>query len=100
MGHCERLMMILQPPQPTADTEFISVHSRSLIPQDSEVDQALLALAQTCRAVSEPSLNRLWQRLGFLQLIIRCVAPAINSDTMGVRRLCKLALADEHDKCQ
>ena len=35
--------------------------------------RALAALAQTCRILSEPSLNRLWRKLDSLTPLLRCL---------------------------
>ena len=45
---------------------------------------ALVALALTCRALSEPSLNRLWQQLDSLQPLIRCFTGGVDWRTVGV----------------
>ena len=39
---------------------------------DPEGRRALAALAQTCRALSEPCLNQLWRRLKSLRPLLRC----------------------------
>ena len=47
---------------------------------DPEEALALSALAQTCRAFSEPSLDRLWRKLYSLKPLIRCYAGADDVD--------------------
>lgn len=55
--------------------------------EDLKVTQrALVALAQTCRALSEPSLDRLWQRLESLDPLIRSFAPAADEERAMVSR--------------
>ena len=43
---------------------------------DPTARQALASLAQTCRAFSEPALDRLWEKLHSLEPLIRCYAGA------------------------
>lgn len=52
-----------------------------------ESQRALAALAQTCRALSEPSLDRLWRRLHSLAPLIRSVTPAADLDRAKVSPL-------------
>ena len=49
--------------------------------------QAFLALAQTCRALSGPSLDRLWQSLGSLRPLIRCFAGVVDTERIVVSAL-------------
>lgn len=42
--------------------------------------KAFYALAQTCRALSEPSLDRLWWRLDSLVPLMRCFAQVVDED--------------------
>ena len=45
-----------------------------------EPRRTLLALAQTCRAFSEPSLSRLWSRLNTLKPLIQCCSLVSNEE--------------------
>lgn len=47
--------------------------------------QALIALALTCRALTEPSLDHLWRKLISLKPLIRCFAPVWNEDRKDAR---------------
>ena len=44
----------------------------------------LAALAQTCRAFSEPSLDRLWRHLDSLLPLIRCFADVVDEARVKV----------------
>lgn len=45
----------------------------------------LFSLARTCRALSEPSLDRLWSKLDSLEPLIRCYAAVLDNETAKVR---------------
>ena len=47
---------------------------------DDEARQTLVTLAQTCHALSEPSLNHLWRKLRSLQPLIRSFTLTWNED--------------------
>lgn len=51
-----------------------------------ESQQALAALGQTCRALLEPSLDRLWQRLDSLEPLIRSFSPVYDWERACVSR--------------
>ena len=52
--------------------------------QFRESRSVLVSLAQTCRAFSEPSLDRLWSKLDSLEPLIRCFATVLNEERAKV----------------
>lgn len=70
-------------PEGMPDCGLFSSPSQAL--EDLRVSQrALAALARTCRALSEPSLDRLWYRLHTLIPIFLCFTPAVEMDRARV----------------
>jgi len=55
---------------------FYSILDSFLPEVDSMDSRTLAALAQTCRAFSEPSLDHLWRKLHSLNPLIRCYTGA------------------------
>ena len=45
-----------------------------------ETRLAFLALAQSCRALSEPALNYLWRKICSLKPLIRCFVTVLNEE--------------------
>lgn len=50
-----------------------------------EERQTLAALAQTCRAFSEPSLDRLWRKTNSLKPLIRCYTTVDDVENMVIQ---------------
>lgn len=48
--------------------------------------RALVALAQTCHALSDPALDCLWRKLYSLEPLVRCYAAAQNENSENARR--------------
>lgn len=55
-----------------------------LITHCREERRTLAALARTCRAFSEPSLNRLWRRLNSLLPLARCFSNVVDEARVKV----------------
>ena len=55
-------------------------------PPSKDERQVLVVLARTCRAFSEPSLNRLWRRLNSLLPLIRSFAAVVDYERVMVVR--------------
>ena len=66
-----------------------------------EAQRTLVALAQTCRTLSEASLDRLWQRLYSLTPLIRSFSSDADSGRVEVRffQHYTCVLADGSDGC-
>jgi hypothetical protein len=59
----------------------------------------LLSLAQTCRAISEPSLNRLWNKLSSLEPLIRCFSTVLSDERAKVGQFSRLDIFAHCSTC-
>ncbi|KAF8547767.1 hypothetical protein OG21DRAFT_1517060 [Imleria badia] len=65
----------LAEPFPNYDSFTLSGLGQIRMPQ-KQGQRAIAALAQTCRMLSEPSLNCLWHKLNSLRPLLRLLFPA------------------------